>query len=56
VLDYHEHVVDSVAGATAAAYIALRGGDGKPVWGMGLDANIVAASLKAMVSAVNKME
>jgi 2-isopropylmalate synthase len=54
VRDYHEHAVGEGAGALAAAYVALRFPDGAEHWGMGSDVNIVTASLKAILSAVNR--
>ncbi|MBE7323699.1 2-isopropylmalate synthase [Nocardioides sp. Y6] len=53
VLDYHEHALSSGGDAIAAAYVECAVGD-QVVWGVGLDANIVTASLKAVVSAVNR--
>jgi 2-isopropylmalate synthase len=53
VLDYAEHALSSGGDATAAAYVECGLGD-HIVWGVGLDANIVTASLKAVVSAVNR--
>ncbi|WP_203338118.1 2-isopropylmalate synthase [Nocardioides limicola] len=53
VLDYHEHALSSGGDATAAAYLECTVGD-QVLWGVGLDANIVTASLKAVVSAVNR--
>ncbi len=53
VLDYAEHALSSGGDATAAAYVECAFGD-KVVWGVGMDANIVTASLKAVVSAVNR--
>ncbi len=49
VLDYHEHAVASGADARAVAYLELRVGD-KTLFGVGMDANIVSASLNAIVS------
>jgi 2-isopropylmalate synthase len=54
VLDYHEHAVDSGAAAKAAAYLELRIGQELTLFGVGLDANIVAASLKAITSGVQR--
>jgi 2-isopropylmalate synthase len=53
VLDYNEHALSSGGDAIAAAYVecAVRG---EILWGVGLDANIVTASLKAVISAVNR--
>ena len=53
VLDYHEHALSSGGDATAAAYVECAVGD-QVLWGVGLDPNIVTASLKAVVSAVNR--
>ncbi|HEX2176253.1 MAG TPA: 2-isopropylmalate synthase [Nocardioidaceae bacterium] len=53
VLDYHEHALSSGGDAIAAAYVECAIGD-KVLWGVGLDANIVTASLQAVISAVNR--
>jgi len=50
VLDYHEHAIGSGANAQAVAYLELRIGEGATLFGVGIDANIVSASLKAIVS------
>ncbi|OEV29758.1 2-isopropylmalate synthase [Streptomyces nanshensis] len=52
-LDYVEHTMSEGAGAEAAAYIECAI-DGQVLWGVGIDANIVRASIKAVVSAVNR--
>ncbi|RKN11937.1 2-isopropylmalate synthase [Streptomyces radicis] len=52
-LDYVEHTMSEGAGSQAAAYIECAIGD-RVLWGVGIDANIVRASLKAVVSAVNR--
>ena len=54
VLDYHEHALSAGGDATAAAYVECAVGE-KVVWGVGLDANIVTASLKAVISAINRV-
>jgi len=57
VLDYHEHALSSGGDALAAAYVECEvgtGEDSEVVWGVGMDANIVTASLKAVASAVNR--
>ena len=48
VLDYAEHALSSGGDAIAAAYVECAVG-GKVLWGVGLDPNIVTASLKAVV-------
>jgi 2-isopropylmalate synthase len=53
VLDYAEHALSSGGDAQAAAYVECEVGD-TTVWGVGLDANIVTASIKALTSAVNR--
>jgi 2-isopropylmalate synthase len=50
VLDYSEHAVGRGADAAAAAYVETRVG-GETRWGVGIDKNIVLASLKAVASA-----
>jgi 2-isopropylmalate synthase len=53
VMDYHEHALGRGAQAEAAAYVELRRGHGAALYGAGTDVNLIAASLKAVVSAVN---
>jgi 2-isopropylmalate synthase len=59
VLDYAEHALSAGGDAIAAAYvecaITAASGETEVVWGIGLDANIVTASLKAVISAVNRV-
>jgi 2-isopropylmalate synthase len=54
VQEYAEHAVGTGANATAAAYVRLRVGDGRPCWGVGIDTNVATASLLAVVAAVNR--
>ena len=53
VLDYHEHALSAGGDARAAAYLECAVGD-RVLWGVGIDANIVTASFKAVLSAVNR--
>jgi 2-isopropylmalate synthase len=53
VLDYQEHALTSGGDAQAAAYVECEVGD-KTAWGVGIDANIVSASIKAVTSAINR--
>jgi 2-isopropylmalate synthase len=53
VLDYTEHAVSAGGDARAAAYLECVVGD-EVLWGVGVDPNIVTASLRAVVSAVNR--
>ncbi|MEI5520596.1 2-isopropylmalate synthase [Streptomyces brasiliscabiei] len=52
-LDYQEHTMSEGASAQAASYIEVAIED-KVLWGIGIDANTTRASLKAVVSAVNR--
>jgi 2-isopropylmalate synthase len=57
VLDYAEHALSAGGDASAAAYVECEVGEGENsvvAWGVGMDANIVTASLKAVASAVNR--
>jgi 2-isopropylmalate synthase len=54
VLDYHEHAVGSGAGAKAVAYLELRIDEQHTLFGVGIDANIVSASLKAILSGLQR--
>ncbi|MFF1720356.1 2-isopropylmalate synthase [Streptomyces sviceus] len=53
VLDYVEHAMASGGDARAAAYVECDAG-GRTVWGVGIDGDIVRASLAAMVSAAKR--
>jgi 2-isopropylmalate synthase len=53
VLDYYEHALSSGGDASAAAYLECEVG-GKTYWGVGIDPSTTTASLKAVVSAVNR--
>jgi 2-isopropylmalate synthase len=54
VVDYAEHAVSAGTDATAVAYVEARGEEGI-TWGVGLDESINTASLKAIVSALNRL-
>ncbi|MFA7323371.1 MAG: 2-isopropylmalate synthase [Candidatus Nanopelagicales bacterium] len=54
VLDYAEHAMSAGGDAKAAAYLECTL-EGKTVWGVGIDPSITTASLKAIISAVNRM-
>jgi 2-isopropylmalate synthase len=55
VRDYQEHALGAGAGAQAAAYVEVDAGD-EVSWGVGIHQSIVTASLRAVVSAVNRAE
>ncbi len=53
VLDYAEHALTAGENAQAAAYVECAV-NGETYWGVGVDPNILTASLNAVVSAVNR--
>jgi len=55
VLDYHEHAIDGGADARAVAYVELRIGE-HTLFGIGIDRNIVTASLNAVVSGLQRAQ
>jgi 2-isopropylmalate synthase len=55
VLDYHEHAIGAGANAQAVAYLELRIGE-RTLFGVGIDSNIVSASLKAIVSGLQRAQ
>jgi 2-isopropylmalate synthase len=58
VLDYYEHAMSSGGDAKAASYLECEiqnGSSAKSVyWGVGIDPSTTTASLKAIISAVNR--
>jgi len=54
VVDYHEHSIGQGADATAVAYVETIDGEGATRWGIGVDANIITASLRAVLSAAGR--
>ena len=56
VLDYHEDAVSAGADAQAAAYVQIRTSNGAgTLYGVGMDSDIVTASLKAVASAATRV-
>ncbi|MGJ7458011.1 2-isopropylmalate synthase [Halomonas sp. MA07-2] len=53
IIDYHEHSRGQGADAEAIAYVEVRIG-GKAVFGVGTDESITSASMKAVMSAINR--
>ncbi|MDO5534670.1 MAG: 2-isopropylmalate synthase [Propionibacteriaceae bacterium] len=59
VLDYSEHALSSGGDALAAAYVELEigtGDDAQVLWGVGRHSSIVTASMKAVISAINRSD
>lgn len=55
VLNYAEHAIGEGANAKAIAYVELRVDDAQVCYGVGVDANIVSASLRAIISGVQRV-
>ncbi len=57
ILDYEEHALQSGSNSQAAAYIHLLDCDtGKVTYGVGVSSNITRASVRAIFSAINRLE
>ncbi|HEX4906077.1 MAG TPA: alpha-isopropylmalate synthase regulatory domain-containing protein, partial [Acidimicrobiales bacterium] len=54
VVDYSEHAITAGTDAQAVAYVEARSDDGIR-WGVAMDESITTASLKAVLSAVNRL-
>ncbi|MET4665594.1 2-isopropylmalate synthase [Sphingomonas sp. PvP056] len=54
VVDYNEHAIGHGANAQAAAYVECRTADGRTVFGVGIDADVATASVRAVLSAANR--
>jgi 2-isopropylmalate synthase len=54
VIDYTEHAIGHGADAQAATYLECRTGDGRTIWGVGIDTDIATASVRAVLSAANR--
>jgi len=54
VLDYAEHALGAGEEATAVAYVEVRS-HGETRWGVGIDPNITTASMKAVLSALERL-
>ena len=53
--NYSEHALSSGETAAAIAYIQIKTADGKSRWGAGVDTNIELASVRAVLSALNRL-
>ena len=50
---YSEHAIEQTSKSKAASYLGITLADGKVAWGVGIDTDIVVASVKALISAIN---
>ena len=55
ITNYSEHALSSGETAAAIAYIQIKTADGQSRWGAGVDTNIELASVKAVLSALNRL-
>ena len=55
VLNYAEHAIGEGASAKAIAYVEMRVDDAEVCYGVGIDANIVSASLRAIISGLQRV-
>ncbi|MGF7149196.1 2-isopropylmalate synthase [Sphingomonas zeicaulis] len=53
VADYSEHAIGKGSNVQAAAYVECRTGEGRTVWGVGIDEDVATASVRAVLSAAN---
>ena len=54
VIDYHQHAIGSGADAKAAAYLELRVDESRTLFGVGMDADVISAAFKAIVSGLQR--
>jgi len=54
--DYSQHALGSGSDALAASYVKLADCKGRDVWGIGVDTDVIEATLRALLSAVNRLE
>jgi 2-isopropylmalate synthase len=55
ILNYSEHALSASETAAAIAYIQIKTDDGRSRWGAGVDTNIELASVRAVLSALNRL-
>jgi len=54
IISYTEHALGAGEAAAAIAYIQIKHGDARTRWGAGVDTNIELASVRAVISALNR--
>ena len=52
---YTQHALEEGSTSKAASYVAVRSESGELVWGVGVSRDIIVSSIKALVSAVNRL-
>ena len=53
---YYEHAIEQSSKSKAAAFVGITSAIGKVSWGVGIDTDIIVASVKALVSAINNSD
>ena len=51
---YQEHALTEGSGAEAVSYVCISLEDGRSSWGAGIHSDIIASSIKALISAINR--
>ena len=54
-ITYSEHAISADSNSKAAAYVCIADANGNNYWGIGTHADIILASVNALVSALNRM-
>ena len=54
IICYEEHALKDGSDSSAIAYVGIKGDDGKSYFGVGIDLDIIRASIDALVSAMNR--
>ena len=52
---YTEHALEVDSSAKAASYVGIKNGDESLTWGAGISSDIIVSSIRALVSAVNRL-
>ena len=52
--NYNEHALNTGSSAKAVSYIEIEYRDGRRLWGAGIDTDIIIASIKAVLSSLNR--
>jgi 2-isopropylmalate synthase len=55
IVDYNEHALGHGSDAQAASYVEVRTGDGRTLFGVGIDSDVGRANVKALLSAANSL-
>ena len=56
VTTYEEHALETGSNAKACAYVGVQAPDGTITWGAGIHDDIIDASVRALISALNKID